>query len=439
MTPPPSTATTPGPNADQALIERRHDLLGPAYRLFYEQPVHIVRGSGVWLYDRDGTAYLDAYNNVASVGHCHPDVVAALADQSALLNTHTRYLSSGIVDYAERLLATLPTDLEKLMLTCTGSEANDLACRIATAATGATGFIVTEFAYHGLTIAISGLSPSLGEGVQLAETTRTVPAPNRYRTGDPEVGERFAAGVRAAIADLQAHGIRPAALLTDTIFSSDGVLPDPAGFLAPAVAAIREAGGLFIADEVQAGFGRTGSGMWGFERHGISPDIVTMGKPMGNGYPVAGIAARSDLVDEFGRRTRYFNTFGGTPVACAVGLAVLDVIERERLITNAASVGAHLLQGLGELATRHELIGDVRGAGLFVGVELVSDRNTDDPAPELAARVVNGMRNRRVLLSATGPGVNVLKIRPPLVFSHEQADLMVAALAEVLEEIERSG
>lgn len=434
----PPSLTTPAADTSTALIDRRRRLLGPAYRLFYENPVHIVRGSGAWLYDRDGNAYLDAYNNVASVGHCHPDVVAALADQSALLNTHTRYLGSGIVDYAERLLATLPGELDKLMLTCTGSEANDLACRIARAATGGTGFIVTEFAYHGLTIAISELSPSLGQGVQLAGTTRTVPAPNRYRADHPAIGETFADGVRAAIADLRSHGIRPAALLADTIFSSDGVLPDPAGLLAPAVAAIREAGGLFIADEVQAGFGRTGAGMWGFERHGITPDIVSMGKPMGNGYPIAGIATKSPLVDDFGRQTRYFNTFGGSPVACAVGLAVLDVVERELLISNARSVGTHLLDALVQLGERHELVGDVRGAGLFVGVELVSDRTTKAPAADTATRVVNGLRDRRVLISSTGPGANVLKIRPPLVFSHEQADLLVGALADVLDEIGRS-
>ena len=431
------TPASAGADGDRALAERRQQLLGPAYRLFYETPVHIVRGSGAWLYDRDGNAYLDAYNNVASVGHCHPDVVAALVNQSGLLNTHTRYLSTGIVEYAERLLATLPDGLEKLMLTCTGSEANDLACRIARAATGGTGFIVTEFAYHGLTIAISELSPSLGAGVQLAGTTRTVPAPDRYRADDPAIGETFAAGVRAAIADLRSAGIQPAALLTDTIFSSDGILPDPAGFLAPAVAAIREAGGLFISDEVQAGFGRTGAGMWGFSRHAVVPDIVTMGKPMGNGYPVAGIATKSDLVEEFGRRTRYFNTFGGSPVACAVGLAVLDVLEHEQLITNARAVGARLRDGLSELAARHELIGDVRGAGLFVGVELVSDRATKAPAAEAATRIVNGLRDRGVLISSTGPLLNVLKIRPPLVFSHDQADLLVNAMGDVLDDIGR--
>ncbi|MDB5630168.1 MAG: aminotransferase class III-fold pyridoxal phosphate-dependent enzyme [Tardiphaga sp.] len=417
---------------DRALIERRARLLGPAYRLFYANPVHLVRGEGVWLYDADGEAYLDVYNNVASVGHCHPHVVAALSRQAATLNTHTRYLTDGILDYAERLLATLPDDLAQVMFTCTGSEANDLAYRAARAFTGGTGMIVTQLAYHGVTIAISELSPSLGDGIAIPAHVRTVPAPDAYRAGNADVGESFAARVRAAIADMTAHGIKPAALLVDTIFSSDGVFADPTGFLAPAVAAIREAGGLFIADEVQPGFGRTGSGMWGFARHGVVPDIVTMGKPMGNGHPMAAMVARPDILDAFGRRTRYFNTFGGNPVSCAVGMAVLDVIEQEALIANARDVGAYMSDGLRALAQRHEIIGDVRGAGLFIGVELVRDRATKAPATSETARLVNGLRDKRVLISAAGPFANVLKIRPPLVFSRGHADRFLSAMDEVL-------
>jgi 4-aminobutyrate aminotransferase-like enzyme len=420
---------------DTALLERRKRLLGPGYRLFYEDPVHLVRGEGVWLYDGVGNAYLDAYNNVPSVGHCQPDVVRALADQSAVLNTHTRYLSSELLDYAERLLGTLPSEMERIMLTCTGSEANDLACRVATAATGGTGFIVTEFAYHGTTQAIAQMSPSLGSGVGRADTTRTVRAPDAYRANEVDVAERLAQDIRQAVDDLRAHDIEPAALLMDTILSSDGILPEPAGFLAPAVEAIHDSGALFIADEVQAGFGRTGTGMWGFERHGVTPDIMTMGKPMGNGHPVAGIAARSELVEAFGERVRYFNTFAGNPVSCAVGLAVLEVLERDNLVSHASSVGTYLLQRLRELGERCELIGDVRGAGLFIGVELVRDRATKDPAPQETTRAVNGLRDRRVLISSTGPRGNVLKIRPPLIFSEENADLLVTALAEAVGEI----
>jgi 4-aminobutyrate aminotransferase-like enzyme len=416
----------------EGLIERRQRLLGPAYRLFYSEPVHIVRGEGVWLYDVNGNAYLDAYNNVACVGHCHPHVLGALADQAATLNTHTRYLSELILDYASRLLATMPNDLGHVMFTCTGSEANDLAYRIARETTGATGFIVTEFAYHGVTVAISQLSPSLGDGVKLPATTCTIPAPDGRRPHGGDVTETFAASVRAAIGELSARGLRPAALLVDTIFSSDGIYPDPAGFLAPAAKVIHDAGGLFIADEVQPGFGRTGAGMWGFGRHGIVPDIVTMGKPMGAGHPIAGLIARPELLETFGRRTRYFNTFGGNPVSCAVGMAVLDVIEKDDLIENARSVGKYLVDGLRSLAKRHPEIDDVRGAGLFVGVEIVSNPETKEPDPIRTAALVNGLRQRRILISVSGPGANVLKIRPPLVFSCANVDQLLSELDVLL-------
>ena len=426
------TGATGIADRERELIARRERLLGPAYRLFYANPVHFVRGEGVWLYDPDGKAYLDVYNNVASVGHCHPHVVAALARQSAVLNTHTRYITDGILDYAERLLATFPAELGHIMFTCTGSEANDLAYRAARTFTGGTGFIVTDLAYHGVTVAISELSPSLGAGITLGPHSRTVPAPDLYRSGGADVGATFARHVEAAIADMKAAGIKPAALLVDTIFSSDGVFSDPAGFLKPAVEAIRKAGGLFIADEVQPGFGRTGAGLWGFGRHGLIPDMVTMGKPMGNGHPVAAMVAKPEILQAFGEKTRYFNTFGGNPVSCAVGMAVLDVIENEGLVANAAAVGAHLMAGLKELAGRHALIGDVRGAGLFVGAELVTDRDSRAPATAETAALVNGLRDKRVLISAAGPAANVLKIRPPLVFSRDNADLFLTAVDEVL-------
>jgi 4-aminobutyrate aminotransferase-like enzyme len=420
---------------EQALIERRQKLLGPAYRLFYAKPVHVVRGEGVWLYDPDGNAYLDVYNNVASVGHCHPHVVAALSRQAATLNTHTRYINDVILDYAEKLLGYFPPELSHVMFTCTGSEANDLAYRVARSYTGGTGFIVTQLAYHGVTVAISEMSPSLGNGIKLGPNVRTVPAPDLYHANGQDVGEAFASAVRAAIAEMREAGIKPAALLVDTIFSSDGVFSDPPGFLAPAVAAIREAGGLFIADEVQPGFGRTGEGMWGFQRHDILPDLVTMGKPMGNGHPIAGMVAKPEILEAFGERTRYFNTFGGNPVSCAVGQAVLEVIEGENIIQNARETGAYLRAGLQDLATRYEAIGDVRGVGLFVGVELVKDRATRAPDGEITAKLVNGLRERRVLISAAGPHANVLKIRPPLVFQREHADRFLEAMDATLAEI----
>ena len=407
---------------DAALLERRRRALGPAYRLFYEHPLHIVRGEGVWLIDREGRRYLDAYNNVASVGHSHPHVVEALRRQAGILNTHTRYLSEPIVAYAERLLSWMPDAIGHVMFCCTGSEANDLALRIARAVTGAEGLIVTANAYHGVTSTVAEGSPSLGPDNPVGETVWTVPAPHG---AGGDVAADFTAGVAAALADMEAKGVRPAALLVDTLFSSDGVYADPPGFLALAVAAVRAAGGLFIADEVQAGFARTGPSIWGFARHGLEPDIVTMGKPMGNGHPLAGVAARPDLIAEFGRKVRYFNTFGGNPVSAAVGMAVLDVIETEGLAANAKAVGGRLAQGISALSQNHPLVGEVRSAGLFLGVELGAP---DAAGATAASRIVNHMREHGVLLSATGPAGNILKIRPPLILKPAEADLIVETL-----------
>ncbi|WP_298281233.1 aspartate aminotransferase family protein [Acidocella sp.] len=389
------------------LIERRRALLSPSYRLFYDRPVQPVRGEGAWLYEADGTRLLDAYNNVVPVGHCHPRVVAAMAAQSALLNTHTRYLHQGILDYSAALLAKFPAALARATFTCTGSEANDLAIRVARFVTGGTGIIVTGNAYHGVTGLTAEISPSLGETVALGAHVRTVPA--------PAPGVAFGAEVARACADLSRHGIKPALLIVDTVFASDGVFTDPAGVLAPAAAAIRAAGGLFLADEVQPGFGRLGEAFWGFARHGVVPDLVSMGKPMGNGYPVAGLVARPELMAEFGEKIRYFNTFGGNPVAMAAARATLEVIEAEGLQDNALKMGAALRA---ELSAR-TAVRAVRGAGLFLGVALESGA--------LASRVVNRMRALGVLISTSGPAGDVLKIRPPLVLSEDQAALLVAA------------
>jgi 4-aminobutyrate aminotransferase-like enzyme len=417
----------------RALVERRQRVLGQPYRMFYEEPVRFERASGVRLYDADGNAYLDAYNNVPSVGHCHPRVVQAIAEQSARLNIHTRYLDESIVTYAERLLEHFPAETNRLMLTCTGSEANDLALRIAQNHTSGTGFIVTRNAYHGISNAVAAMSPSLGQHVPLGRDVRTVTAPDPALAGG-DVGAFFEAEVRQAIADMQRHGIRPAGLLVDTIFSSDGVFGEPAGFLKGAAAAIREAGGLFIADEVQAGFGRMGSAMWGFERHRLVPDLVTMGKPMGNGYPIAGVVARAEFLERFAREARYFNTYGGNPVACAAGLAVLDIIRDEGLMENALVVGEHLKRGFEALAQRHSTLGGVRGQGLFLGVDIV-DGQDGTPDPHHAAKLVNELRRRRVLISASGPLGNVLKIRPPLPFSLADADELVHSCDEALAHI----
>ena len=410
---------------DRALIDRRAKALGPAYRLFYDQPLHITRSEGVWLWDKDGRKYLDAYNNVASVGHCHPRVVEAITQQLGVLNTHTRYLHENVVTYAERLLATMPDALGHVMFTCTGSEANDIALRIARSYTRREGVIVTRLAYHGLTEAVAELSPSLGDFIPRSPRIRLIDAPDTLRIPAAEQGAKLAADLAQAIAEMRADGIEPAAFIVDTIFSSDGLHPDPAGFLQPAVDLIRAEGGLFIADEVQPGFARTGDAFWGFQRHGLVPDMVTMGKPMGNGFPLSGTAMRPELVQEFGEKARYFNTFGGNPVAAAAGMAVLDVIADEGLQNNAATVGGALKNGLQDIAARYPEIGHVRGAGLFLAVECVTSRATNAPDAARAKFVVNHMRQNGVLISATGPGANVLKIRPPLVLQQPEAALFL--------------
>ncbi|MEM7687558.1 MAG: aspartate aminotransferase family protein [Pseudomonadota bacterium] len=419
----------------QLLIDRRSAVLGPSYKLFYDDPLHFVRGEGVRLYDQDGTAYLDAYNNVPCVGHCHPAVVSAVSEQAAKLNTHTRYLSEIIVAYAEKLTATFPDPLSLAMFTCTGSEANDLALRIARQKTGNDGVIVTENGYHGITAAIAEISPSLGAGVPLGAHVRRVKAPDRLRAGPDGVAAEFTASVKRAITDLERHGIKPAAIIFDTIFSSDGVLSHPAGFIQGAVEAVQEAGGLFIADEVQAGFARTGDAMWGFERHGVIPDIVAMGKPMGNGMPIAGLVSSMHVLEEFGRTARYFNTFGGNPVSCAAALATLTVIEEEGLLENSRVVGKYLQAGLRDIAQSFDEIGEVRGAGLFVGVDIVSDPATKAYGDDFARALVNRLRELKVLIAASGKGGHALKIRPPLPFSKTHADEFLAAFKIAMRDV----
>ena len=415
--------------------DRRLRQFGSRSVLFYEQPIRMTHAQGVWMMDEAGNRYLDVYNNVPSVGHCHPRVAAAIGAQAARLTTHTRYLNDVVDGYAERLLATFPAPISQVVLTCTGSEANDLALRIAGTATGGTGFVVTQTAYHGNTAAVTAVSPSSMPGKPLAPHVRTVPAPDPYRTPTADLAGSFAAALEAAIADLERSGIRFAGFLADTIFSSDGVFADPPGFLRAAVEVTRRHGGLFIADEVQPGFGRTGSALWGFERHGVIPDIVTMGKPMGNGFPMGGVATRPDLLDRFTAEVKYFNTFGGNPVAAAAGLAVLDVIRDEGLVENAAATGGYLLEGLRALSNRHAAIGDVRGSGLFIGLELVRDRATRAPAAATASAMINGLRRHGILIGAAGAYGNVLKIRPPLPFARENADQVLAACDAVLGEI----
>lgn len=417
------------------LLARRARLLGAKAPLFYDEPLHIVRGEGVWLYDADGRAYLDCYNNVPAVGHCHPHVVEAVQRQVATLNVHTRYLHELILDYAERLLAKFAPSLSMAMFVCTGSEANDQALRIARTMTGHQGVICTNLTYHGNTSAVDEISPLFYGKVSPSPRVHAIPYPDSYRPRDGLAGtaltDYYLGEIDRAIADFEARGLGCAGLILCSIFANEGLPEVPPGFLPRAVERVRAAGGLFIADEVQAGFGRTGR-FWGYELGAVEPDIVTLGKPMGNGFPVAAVVARADLINGFRDRTMYFNTFGGNPVACAAADAVLDVIEGERLVDNAREVGDHLRAGLARLATRHDLIGDVRGAGLWVGIELVHDRTTKTPATAEAERVVNHMKRHHVLMGRIGEFDNVLKIRPPLPFSRANADLLLSTLDEVL-------
>ena len=418
------------------LVARRRRLLGPNVSTFYDDPVHLVRGEGVWVWDAAGRKYLDCYNNVPHVGHCHPHVVSAICTQAATLNTHTRYLHDGLVDYVERLTGTFAHGLDTAVLTCTGSEANDIALRMAEAVTGKRGIIATDHTYHGNTATVSQLSatnrPATGDGGWVAH----VPAPDSYRPLGGVAGhahaEAFAAAVRGAIAELEARGVGFAGIILCPGFVNEGFPTLEPGWLDPALAAVREAGGLFIADEVQSGFGRLGAGMWAHDRIGARPDIVTLGKPMGNGHPVAGVVTSAETMAAFRGSFRYFNTFGGNPVSVAAADAMLDVLEGEDLIENARVVGDYARDGLRALADRYDWIGDVRGAGLIFGAEIVTDRETKAPATAYVKRVANEMRARGVLMNFVGIHYNTLKIRPPMPFSKENADHMLDRLDDVL-------
>jgi 4-aminobutyrate aminotransferase-like enzyme len=414
-------------------VQSRKRLFGAASVLFYAKPLEFVRGRDCWLYTSDGIAYLDAYNNVPSVGHSHPKVVDAATQQLRQLNVHSRYVHAGVIEYAEQLLSHFPADLSNITFTCTGSESNDLALRMASAFTGGHGVIVTEAAYHGNTALATEVSPSSFKQGAVPPYVRVIPAPDARLAEPAGLGQYFAAQVSAAIEDLAARGYRLSALIADSIFSSDGVFAEPAGFLRDAVQTVRSVGGLFIADEVQPGFGRTGEHMWGYGRHGVRPDVVTLGKPMGNGYPMGAVITRPEILEAFCARTGYFNTFAATPVAAAVGQAVLEVIRQENLLPNAARVGAYLKHKLLGLATRHPRITAVRGVGLYVGVELAPG-NDGVAGSRLAKNLVNGLRERRVLIGAAGRLGNVLKVRPPLTFSSAHVDVLIAALDETLQQ-----
>jgi len=423
------------PPREAALIARRDAVLGASYRLQYRQPVHFVRGEGMWLYDPDNRPYLDFYNNVPSLGHCNPEVNAAMVEQAGRISANTRYLEPQLVDYAERLVATFPTGIDRVVFTCTGSESNDLALRIARLCSGNEGVIVSDYAYHGTSAAVAAVSPNLGDAVVLSPNVRMVSLPGPAGVPEAQAAAFFEAQVRAAVEDLNRRGIGVAALLIDSIFSSDGVCVDPPGFIAGGVAAVREAGGLLIADEVQPGFGRTGSHMWGFERHKVVPDLVTLGKPMGNGFPIGAVVGQREPLDRFGNTARYSNTFAGNTVGIATANAVLTILQRDRIQQNALAMGQRLRAGLEKIAQQQPGIRAIRNAGLFFGVDMGGKDMAPHAQRAFALDVVNTLRDDAVLVSTTGENEDALKVRPPLICEAEHVDLFLAAVERALAKV----
>lgn len=434
-----NTARASRPAIVPTLLERRAQSIGPSLSLSYRRPLHIVRGVMQHLIDADGRRYLDAVNNVAHVGHAHPDVARAGQQQMAALNTNTRYLHEAMLDYADRLTATLPEPLRVCYFVNSGSEANELAIRMARAYSGERDMIVVDAGYHGNTTTLVDVSPYKfkGPGGQGAPPwVHVVPMPDTYRGTfrDEGAGLKYAQAVREAVRRIRQAGRRPAAFLGESILSCGGQVPLPDGYLAEAYRHVRAAGGVCIADEVQVGLGRVGAHWWAFEAHGVVPDIVTMGKPLGNGHPLGAVVTTPDVAARFTNGMEYFNTFGGNPVSCVIGREVLEVIQREGLRENALDTGKYLMARLRDVAGRRRLIGDVRGNGLFIGVELVTDRAARTPAGREAGYVANRMRDMGVLVSTDGPDHNVLKIKPPLCFNRADADFLTDSLDRVLSE-----
>jgi 4-aminobutyrate aminotransferase-like enzyme/Ser/Thr protein kinase RdoA (MazF antagonist) len=425
----------------EAILREREEHISKSLSISYQKPLKIVRGSMQYLYDADGRAYLDAVNNVCHVGHCHPRIVRAGQEQMAVLNTNTRYLHDNLVRYARRLCATLPEPLRVCFFVCSGSEANELALRLARTHTQRKDLIVVDVAYHGNTTSLVEISPYKFDGpggTGAPPDVHKVPMPDIYRgeykQNDTQAGEKYARYVEQTMLKVQNKGSDVAAFICESLMGCGGQIVLPQHYLTEAYRYVRNVGGVCIADEVQVGFGRVGTHFWGFETQGVVPDIVTMGKPIGNGHPLAAVVTTPEIAASFNNGMEFFNTFGGNPVSCAIGLAVLDVIAEEGLQENAHQVGTHLMDGVRALMGKHILIGDVRGLGLFIGIELVVDRQTLAPAPEQASYITNRMRERGILLSTDGPFHNVLKIKPPLVFTEENADYLVCTLDEILGE-----
>ncbi len=418
--------------AGRSLAARRAAVFGPTMEpLFYDVPVEVASAAGVWITDTDGRRYLDAYNNVPCVGHCHPRVTVAISRQSRRINTHLRYLHPAAVELAERLAGLCPPELDTVLLVNSGSEANDLAWRIATAVTGRRGGLCTAFAYHGITEATAALSPESWLGAPPPSHVETWAPPDAYRGVHLD-----ATGFAAALDRLGERERLPAAAILDGLITSDAIADLDAGYVQELVRLTRDAGAFWIADEVQAGHGRTGEGMWAFERFGVIPDFVTLGKPMGNGHPVAAVVTRREIVSALAGHTFLFSTFGGNPVSAAAALAVLDVIEDERVLDRVRATGRSLRGALTEVAGRHDSIGDVRGVGLACGIEFVADRVSLEPDGARARAVKEALRHRGVLVGTTGEHGNTLKIRPPLAFTAAHVATLTAALDAAVAETE---
>jgi 4-aminobutyrate aminotransferase-like enzyme/Ser/Thr protein kinase RdoA (MazF antagonist) len=423
---------------DEDLIARRGRAFGPAISpLTYERPLRLARGDGVWLFDADGGRFLDCYNNVPVLGHAHPRVTEAIARQSRSLNTNMRYLHPAAIELAERLIATMPpgSGLDTVLLVNSGSEANDTAWRLASTWTGAHGAVVTAYAYHGVTDVIADLSPEEWRSGVRPDFVETFPPLDVFR--DAVGPEDAALELVHAAERLQNGGIAPAAVFVDGGFTSDGILAPPPAYVRALADRAHDVGALYVADEVQAGHGRSGAHLWSFAAAGASADVVTLGKPMGNGHPVAALITRREIAERLAETTEWFSTFGGNPVAAAAALAVLDVIEDEGLVERAGRVGAVLRAAIAQLQKAHPSIGDVRGIGLLTGVELVTDTDTRTPDADLAGNVQNAMRTRGVLVGTTGRAGNVLKIRPPLVFGEEHIPMVVESLGDALSSLGR--
>ena len=424
------------------IIELRQKYIGKSLSISYKKPIKIIRGTMQYLFDEQGKTYLDAVNNVSHVGHCHPAVIKAINEQNTILNTNTRYLHDHLVNYAERLTATMPDPLDVCFFVCSGSEANDLALRIARMLTGNKETIVLEAAYHGTSIADIEISPykyaSKGGNGRL-DYIHEVPMPDTYRgpfgAEDPYAGKKYAASVKQAIDKIHKQGKKLSAFICESVLGCGGQIVLPENYLKEVYRLVKKAGGFCIADEVQVGFGRVGTHMWAFETQGVVPDILTLGKPIGNGHPIAAVITTKEIADAFANGMEYFNTFGGNPVSCAAGLAVLHVIQKEALQKHAMKIGNQLLKELRKLMQKHPIIGDVRGLGLFIGVELVKDRKTKVPATDEANRIINQMKDAGILISTDGPLHNVLKIKPPMVFNSDNAETLVKTLNLVLKSI----